>query len=487
MERVILKRLVVTLIAVWSIVFASQALASSSAKFTNPDKSISTYTANPDGSTTLVESETDGTINTYLNGNRLTVKSPDDTIFDTIVNSDGSRDTAVTYPGQPRLVLATIPYSVSGSAYHIPNNLVKDKITFNGLNEYSDKVVTFTVQKASGNTPVCSVSYKKITLTKAPWNFTYDPGVPDSKVHVQYCYGASDDLDLTTTPAFTINTSFLNGDNYAIAKIVRIGNKTKEDASIVITDAGGMVSNKQTIKANTHYDYNFMLAQPSSYLNNYNVVVASASYVTSFPLAVTYLWAALDTTELAMYAPCSHITWIYDPLDQPKTTSSKAIMNDISAALVLLSTHTHLIFTYSPDLSLATKPNVIKYDWKELPRGTSGDGGPDWITTGTLGNSDYLRQVSGNVDLSTTSSWSNNDLYAGAYAATSPQMKFANKKLKGVVPGRQWLIVHETMHALGFDHSLEVKSVMSAINSGESGLAKEDLFALNYFYPACTN
>jgi hypothetical protein len=109
MERVILKRLVVTLIAVWSIVFASQALASSSAKFTNPDKSISTYTANPDGSTTLVESETDGTINTYLNGNRLTVKSPDDTIFDTIVNSDGSRDTAVTYPGQPRLVLATIP------------------------------------------------------------------------------------------------------------------------------------------------------------------------------------------------------------------------------------------------------------------------------------------------------------------------------------------------------------------------------------------
>jgi hypothetical protein len=146
-----------------------------------------------------------------------------------------------------------------------------------------------------------------------------------------------------------------------------------------------------------------------------------------------------------------------------------------------------LIFTYSPDLSLATKPNVIKYDWKELPRGTSGDGGPDWITTGTLGNSDYLRQVSGNVDLSTTSSWSNNDLYAGAYAATSPQMKFANKKLKGVVPGRQWLIVHETMHALGFDHSLEVKSVMSAINSGESGLAKEDLFALNYFYPACTN
>ena len=487
MEGVIFKRLVMTLIPVLSIIFASIDLASASTQFTNPDGSTTTYTDNSDGSTTLVESETDGTINTYLNGNRLIVKFPDASIFDTIVNSDGSRDTTITYPGQPPLVLHRIPYSAGGSAYNIPNNLVKDKITVNGLNEYSDRVVTFIVQKASGNTPICSISYKKIALKRAPWNFTYDPGLPDSKVHVRYCYGASDDLNLSTTPAFSISTSFLNGDNYTIPKMVRIGDNTNEDASVVLVDSGGKISNKQTIKANTFYNYNFILTKPSGYLNNFRVVVTSASYVTSFPLAVTYLWAALDTTELALYAPCSQITWIYDPLGQPKTTSTKTIMKDIAGSLALLSTHTHLIFTYSPNLSLATRPNVIKYDWKALSRGTSGVGGPDWTTTGTLGNADYLRQVSGNVDLSTGSSWSSNDLYAGAFASSSPQMKLVNRKLHKVAPGRQWLIVHETMHALGFDHSLDAKSVMSAINTGESGLAKEDLFALNYFYPACTN
>ena len=481
---------VVALITAFSIFpFAPQSIASASpsTKIINLDGSTISYTANSDGSTSVVESEKDGTVNTYVGGNHLIVKSPDGTVFETTVQSDGSRDTTITYPGQSPVVLDKIPYSADGTSYRIPNYLVEDTITFSGLNAFSDKESSFGVQKASGNTPICSISYKKITLTRAPWNFTYDPGLPDSKVHVQYCYGASEDLNLTTTSAFTIDTTFLNGDNYAIPKIVRIGNNTSEEASIVIVDAGGKISNKQTIKANTHYDYKFTLAKSSGYLNNYKVVVTSASYATSFPLAVTYLWAALDTTELAMYAPCSHITWIYDPLDQPKTTSSKNIMNDIAGSLALLSTHTHLNFTYSDDLSLASKPNVIKYDWKVLSRGTSGDGGPDWTTTGSLGSADYLRQVSGNIDLSTTSSWSNNDLYAGAFASSSPQMKLANKKLSGVVPGRQWLIIHETMHALGFDHSLDGKSAMSAINTGGSGFAKEDLFALNYFYPACTN
>ena len=484
-----MKRLVLALIAVWSIAFASLAVANASAatKFTNLDGSSITYTTNADGSTTTVESETDGTINTYQGGNRLIVKSPGVFIFDTIVNSNGSRDTKITYAGQSPVTLDKIPYSAAGTPYYIPNNLVADNIIIDGLGKFSDRAAPFTVQKASGNTPVCSVSYKKITLTRAPWNFNYDPALPDSKVHVQYCYGGSEELNLTTTPAFTIDTSFLNGGDYAVSKMVRIGDSTNEDASIAIVDAEGKVSNKQTIKANSLYSYSFILTKPSSNLNNYKVVVTSASYVISFPLTVSYSWAALDTSELAMFAPCSHITWIYDPQGQPNTTSTKTILGDIAGALSILSNQTHLAFTYSPDLSLASKPNIIKYDWKALSRGTTGFGGPDWITTGTLGGPNYLREVSGNVDLSTTSSWANNDLYAGAFASSSPQMKLVNKRLHGVVPGRQWLIVHETMHVLGFDHSLDANSVMAAVNTGESGLAKEDLFALNYFYPACSN
>ena len=484
-----MKRLVLAFVALSSFVFAPLVVASANAStnFTNLDGSSITYSASADGSTTLVENEMDGTINTYLGGNRLIVKSPDSYIFDTIVNSNGSRDTTITYAGQSPVRLDKIPYSAGGTAYYVPDNLIADNIIIDGLGKFSDKVEPFTVQKASGNTPICLVSYKKITLTRAPWNFTYDPALPVSKVHVQYCYGASQSLNLATTPAFTLDTSFLNGNDFAVPKMVRIGDSTNEDASIEIVDAAGNVSSRQNIKANSLYSYSFILAKPSSNLNNYQVVVTSASYTTSFPLAVSYLWAALDTTELAMFAPCSHITWIYDPQGQPNTTATKTILSDIAGALTILSKQTHLTFTYSPDLSLAAKPNIIKYDWKALSRGTSGFGGPDWTTTGTLGSSDYLREVSGNVDLSTTSSWSNNDLYAGAFATSSPQIKLANKRLHGVVPGRQWLIVHETMHILGFDHSLNAKSVMAAVNTGESGLVKEDLFALNYFYPACTN
>lgn len=481
MKKVLL--LAVVLSTMFSLVSAA---ASGQTTFTNPDGSVITYTPNASGSTTMVETETDGTINTFSSGNHFVSKGSDGYIFDTTLNSDGSRSTTVTYPGEAPKVLDKIPYNSNMITYNIPNNLTNDVIKFSGLSDFTDKSTNFSVQKTLGNTPFCSVSYGKVTLKQAPWNFMYDPGIPTPSVHIEYCYGASDDINLPTKPAFTLDNSFLNGGNYTAPKVDQVINNTNETATITIVDSNGVISNQQSIEANSSYAYNFVLANPVDFINNYKVVVASASYMTAFPLTVSYLWAALDTKELASYSPCSQIVWVYDPQGQPKTTTTKKILSDIAGTLNLLAAQTHLTFTYSANLSLANKPNVIKYDWKALPNGVSGIGGPNTITTGTLGSSDYARTVSGNIDLSTISSWSDNDLYAGAYPSSSAQMRKVNLKFHGLVPGRQWLIVHETMHALGFDHSLDPKSIMAAINTGESGFTKEDIAGLQYFYPACT-
>jgi hypothetical protein len=157
----------------------------------------------------------------------------------------------------------------------------------------------------------------------------------------------------------------------------------------------------------------------------------------------------------ATYVPCSTVLWFYDRSLEP--AGAVGMHDEVVAGLAMLAAQTGLTFTETPDRSQAG----LVYDWGDLESrypGAAGIGG----RVGDLGT----------VTFSVTHWWPT-DQWPGFGVVTQPDGTYA--------VGRGWLVVHETMHALGFDHVNDVTSVMNPVG-GATAFNAGDLDGLHTMY-----
>jgi hypothetical protein len=145
----------------------------------------------------------------------------------------------------------------------------------------------------------------------------------------------------------------------------------------------------------------------------------------------------------ASFIPCSTAAWSIDHTGEPADRST--MHDDIAAALAALSAETGLTFVEATDPAQATL-SFSYADWGI--NGVAGRGGPTGIN-------------SGRVILNSADEWTKND-WAGLAMVTktwdADGMHWTSWR-----PGRGWLIVHETMHALGLGHVEDTTQVMNPI------------------------
>jgi hypothetical protein len=163
----------------------------------------------------------------------------------------------------------------------------------------------------------------------------------------------------------------------------------------------------------------------------------------------------------ATFAPCSVVPWTLDRTGE--TPDRAGTISDIRQALGILSAETGLTFTEVGD----TASSAIDYSWKPLGAdGAAGLGG------GYGGH--------GTVELSLDADWTT-DRWAGANLVTHTWTD-ASGNWTWTLPGRAWLIVHETMHALGIGHVDDPTEVMNPVASNLTALGDGDLDALHTMY-----
>lgn len=139
----------------------------------------------------------------------------------------------------------------------------------------------------------------------------------------------------------------------------------------------------------------------------------------------------------ANYAPCSTITWAYDPAGEPPDVSN--LSEDIGAALRLLGARTGLAFIVAAP---GTVPDIL-YGWDDLAEYEPGTQAVAWRSGVTFAlDSEVTR-----------------DRWSGFWRRAVP----VGDGSQDIGIGRGWLIVHETMHSLGFAHSDERGSVMAPL------------------------
>lgn len=158
----------------------------------------------------------------------------------------------------------------------------------------------------------------------------------------------------------------------------------------------------------------------------------------------------------ATFAPCSTVRWYYDATGQP--AASAGMVSDVAAGLALLAPLTGLTFTQTADPATAQ----LVYRWADLSPEYGGD-------VGGVGGRD---RTSAYVTFS-TSNWWPADSWAGFDVVTQPDGRYAG--------GRGWLVVHETMHALGFDHVDDPGQVMNPVITAHA-LGAGDLDGLRTMY-----
>ena len=128
----------------------------------------------------------------------------------------------------------------------------------------------------------------------------------------------------------------------------------------------------------------------------------------------------------ATYSACETIPWYFDRAGEP---AGRAGMEaDIALGLAMLGERTKLSFVQTMNPAEAE----LTFNWRDLNAygaNVAGVGGPRGKSRGI-------------VSLSTTSPWTL-DEWAGAGLVRSGYY---------IMVGRAWLVVHEAMHAMGFDH-----------------------------------
>lgn len=164
-------------------------------------------------------------------------------------------------------------------------------------------------------------------------------------------------------------------------------------------------------------------------------------------------------TGRATFTPCQRIDWYFDRSGEPADRAGA--IDDVRAGLAVLAPVTGLTFTEVSDPAAAE----LKFGWADLGD-ISGRGG---------GWNGY-----GFVTLSTSNDWTR-DRWAGlgrpsfSWTDESGSWTWAHA-------GRGWLVVHETMHALGLGHVDDPTQVMNPVGADATALGAGDLDGLATLY-----
>lgn len=169
----------------------------------------------------------------------------------------------------------------------------------------------------------------------------------------------------------------------------------------------------------------------------------------------------------ATYTPCQTVRWYFDTTGQPADRST--MRDDIVASLATLSGLTKLTFTETDDPRKAD----LTFSWRDLAElgyaEASGVGG-------------FRGPSDGWVAFSPTNEWTN-DYWAGDQPKTK-QWQDSEWIYTLTINGRQTLVTHEIMHAMGFAHVEDFTSIMypQSIGNGAGQLSAGDLEGLAAMY-----
>lgn len=169
----------------------------------------------------------------------------------------------------------------------------------------------------------------------------------------------------------------------------------------------------------------------------------------------------------ATYTPCQTVHWYFDTTGQPADRAG--MRDDIVASLAQLSGLTKLTFTETDDPGKAD----LTFSWRDLAElgyaDASGVGGFDGPSSGW-------------VAFSPTNEWTN-DYWAGDQPKTK-RWQDSQWIYTLSINGRQTLVTHEVMHAMGFAHVEDFTSIMypQSIGNGAGQLSAGDLEGLAAMY-----
>jgi hypothetical protein len=333
-------------------------------------------------------------------------------------------------------------------------------------NEYTSTLPPFI----TGSTPfevvvdgpdaVCSMTFDGTTVSAAPWAFTMPPTADRyGAVDITLCDGQTDYARVSAQPAFAFRHRIQSAEKGGGRSPLTVTNNMDVPATVTVTDRQG----KQVATGSADPGADATIEIPTKGLKattTYNVTATGANGLQmTDTVVVAKGWAPM--TEIgAIFPNCSTVTWSYSAKGQPR--GARTMKAEVGKSLAYLSKFTGLKFAFSPDADKAR----LTYAWKDMGKhGPSGVGGPSWSSNG---------DNSGHVDFNTRDWWVT-DRFAGLGAWQG----------RGTGPGgRGWLVVHETMHALGYDHVSDSKSIMNPTNAGQHAFTKGDVQGLNALYPA---
>ena len=367
-----------------------------------------------------------------------------------------------------RSYIAALTLAVVGAAMFVSPTTVSsaaaatepDAYRVQGLPSYITEPTEFTIDP-SGTQQICAMHFRGITLTAPPWTFTADPpedGEDRGEIEVDPCAGSPDFVPVTKSKPIVFRTRTLFPDALRETAL-HITNNTDEDVSVTLVSPKGESvatftvpgGREESSKRDLHVRPEVLdrLTRTSTFTLR---AVVDGGVVETAPLVVARGWTRLDSADGRSahgIAPCSRVTWSYDASRQPRTALTFG--KDVAEAFARLGKVTGLDFVRVP---LTDQDAAIRIDWSAL--GVDGPSG--------------LAGTDGHVSFNTQDGWPT-DLYAGF------------SSLHGSPADRGWLIVHEFMHVLGFDHVPGRSSIMTPINYGQHQLSRGDLEGLHTIYP----
>ena len=324
--------------------------------------------------------------------------------------------------------------------------------------EYITNTTPFTVN-VNGDTPVCSMDFQGQSLTAAPWAFTYNPTYAqvqskyfyDEKfVNVHLCDGSTEKRFIYANVPFEFPTPFTAG----VETVPTVVNNTEEAATVTVVNEAGVTVYSETVQPMSELQLSIPINKTKTLKYTVTVTVPSGVSMSTVYTVGRKGWGLMSGSTTQTFTPCSTVTWAYDKSLQPK--GAKTFEKDIVTSLKRLSKETGLTFVKIDDYANAD----IRYSFDSI--GSAGLGGP-----------------AGDVTFSTTTNWVM-ERYAG-FKPFKPHVKKGYRYYSGPA-GRGWLIIHETMHVLGFDHVDNDNSVMAPVNQGQGKWTAADLDGLHTFY-----
>ena len=379
-------------------------------------------------------------------------------------------------PGDYRVV-ATLPKGtplasvvhVTGVARPTPHR-VQAQVSFTGLAQMTTTPTPFTVTVSDPN-PLCEVEYQNaVQVGGGPHAFVFDVTYPRGVVTVRFCDGGIDYAAIPTTVPFRVgglrivNTTPEGG--LIRAASWNILDSTSQPATASLERNGVAVASIE-VPANGIATLAAKLNPNTIHAgsNRYNLHVQSADGTAmDFPITVTKGWGYVGDTYygdteggasyrpvMPTFVPCSAVPWYFDQRHHPANASR--MHRDIANALRLLGKASGLRFVEARDRSDA----ALVIDWGRLVSfgDAAGLGGPDG-------------PQHGHVHLNPKSFW-----VANAYSGF---------RVVNGVPGHNWLIVHETLHAMGLGHTSMTTQIMAPEVTEPAGLGTGDTAGIEFLY-----